>query len=134
MTAARSSARKRGGADMGRCRYVIEPGTVIGRWTVLRHGTTDNHGQYSYLCRCECGTEKWVRSHALRTGRSLSCGCYRNELKSAWIAAGGMKQKKEKPAAKQPETPKAVRPMQIPRPYIPKDISQFGYDQWMFSY
>lgn len=28
-----------------------------------------------WLCSCECGTEKVIRSNALRSGRTKSCGC-----------------------------------------------------------
>jgi hypothetical protein len=34
-------------------------------------------------CRCECGTEKDVLVFAIRSGKSLSCGCWRKEQSAA---------------------------------------------------
>ncbi|GIM32977.1 hypothetical protein [Paraclostridium bifermentans] len=28
-----------------------------------------------YLCRCDCGNEKWIRSDGIKNGRVTSCGC-----------------------------------------------------------
>lgn len=36
----------------------------------------------SYLCRCDCGKEKIVRTSSLNNG-STSCGCYRDEMYAA---------------------------------------------------
>lgn len=33
-----------------------------------------------YLCQCDCGVEKTVRIDHLQTGKTTSCGCYRNEV------------------------------------------------------
>ena len=30
-----------------------------------------------WLCRCDCGTEKWVTKDNLRSGGTISCGCVR---------------------------------------------------------
>lgn len=27
------------------------------------------------LCECECGNTKWIRSDAIKSGKSTSCGC-----------------------------------------------------------
>lgn len=32
-----------------------------------------------WLCRCDCGTERAIRGHGLRSGNSASCGCVRIE-------------------------------------------------------
>ena len=34
------------------------------------------------LCRCDCGNTKTVSLYQLRTGRIISCGCYRKECAS----------------------------------------------------
>lgn len=36
-------------------------------------------GSWFILCTCDCGTIKLVRSDHLRTGRIVSCGCYKRE-------------------------------------------------------
>lgn len=33
-----------------------------------------------WLCRCDCGVEKWVSGAALRSGATQSCGCLNREL------------------------------------------------------
>jgi hypothetical protein len=43
---------------------------VYGHWTVLAYA-----GQYRWLCRCACGTERTVMSKSLKGGHSTSCGC-----------------------------------------------------------
>lgn len=49
-------------------------GQKFGRLTVVRK-TLDSH----WLCQCDCGVEKEVRSTLLRSGKTKSCGCYRIE-------------------------------------------------------
>lgn len=50
-------------------------GQRFGRWTVLECCGRSNDGQKVYLCRCDCGTEKKIRSGNLRNGDTQSCGC-----------------------------------------------------------
>ncbi len=56
----------------------------FGRWVVL-HKTTDiqrfNYKEAVWLCRCDCGTEREVRSRVLlhKTQNSRSCGCARTD-------------------------------------------------------
>lgn len=57
----------------------ITPGTVIGRWTVLDTYEKTSKGETKWLCRCECGTERYVLERSLRHGGSYSCGCLREE-------------------------------------------------------
>lgn len=49
-------------------------GRTFGRLTALRYQAGS-----SWLCRCECGTEKLVRTGALTTGFTTSCGCRHRE-------------------------------------------------------
>ena len=49
-------------------------GKVFTRWTVIK-----DTGEQKVLCRCECGTEKWVKRDNLKRGVSRSCGCLRKE-------------------------------------------------------
>ncbi len=57
-------------------------GQKIGRWTVLEDCTTTASGERKWLCRCECGTERYVLERALKYGGSESCGCLRRERSS----------------------------------------------------
>lgn len=50
-------------------------GKTFGRWTVLDDFILTNNSERKWLCRCECGTEKYVLERSLKTGGSLSCGC-----------------------------------------------------------
>jgi hypothetical protein len=58
----------------------LQIGAVYGKFTVLeyckRERSVDNH---IYLCRCECGTEKYLRGSDVRGGFILSCGCLRKK-------------------------------------------------------
>ena len=44
-------------------------------WTVIGefHGRDSNNSKI--LCRCDCGTERMVAMHALKTSGTLGCGC-----------------------------------------------------------
>jgi hypothetical protein len=57
-------------------------GQRFGRWLVI--GPTQRRGKKGYkiywLCRCDCGTEKFVSHGSLRFGDSRSCGCLRREM------------------------------------------------------
>ena len=57
----------------------VYPGARIGRWTVLADQKTDRRGEALRLCKCECGTYRFVRERALRYGESGSCGCAQQE-------------------------------------------------------
>lgn len=53
---------------------LIVPGNKYGKLTVLATGRSIGKRHY-FLCLCDCGTEKEVRSDGLTSGRSSSCGC-----------------------------------------------------------
>lgn len=57
----------------------ITTGDKYGRWTVLYDSITDTKGKRRWLCRCECGTERYVQEISLLYGGSMSCGCLRKE-------------------------------------------------------
>lgn len=57
----------------------IVPGTVAGRWTVLDAYEKTAKNEKKWLCRCQCGTERYVLERSLKHGGSLSCGCLRKE-------------------------------------------------------
>lgn len=49
-------------------------GRVFTRWTVIK-----DEGGKKVLCRCSCGTERWVDRGNLRGNVSRSCGCLQKE-------------------------------------------------------
>lgn len=57
----------------------LQSGQRFGRWTVLDASITTARGERKYLCRCDCGTERYVLERSLRYGGSQSCGCLRRE-------------------------------------------------------
>lgn len=63
-----------------RVRHQVKPGARFGRWTVLGEGPRNKHGNRTFDCRCDCGAEKTVRRDRLVSGKTRSCGCYRDEL------------------------------------------------------
>lgn len=52
-------------------------GVKYGRLTVLSKGTRVREQSFKWLCKCECGNEKYVRADHLKSGRIVSCGCQR---------------------------------------------------------
>lgn len=51
----------------------------FGKWTVIGDCITfknkRNRTERKWLCRCECGTERYVLERSLIYGGSQSCGC-----------------------------------------------------------
>lgn len=54
-------------------------GQRFGKWTVIKFDHRKGKSYY-WLCRCECGEEKIVRSDGLINGRSKSCGCSKESV------------------------------------------------------
>lgn len=54
-------------------------GNKFGRLTVLSEEGKDKHRKILYKCKCDCGNIIITHGTRLRTGRVLSCGCYRLE-------------------------------------------------------
>lgn len=57
-------------------------GQRFGRLLVLECCGRSNDGQKVYRCKCDCGSEKEIRSGNLRNGTSKSCGCLSAEMTS----------------------------------------------------
>ena len=55
---------------------LIQPGMRFERWTVLERSPQDEN---KWLCRCACGTERYVSRKGLLYGESKSCGCLRRD-------------------------------------------------------
>lgn len=53
--------------------------TRFGRWTVSNQYILVKKGERKWLCRCECGVERYVLERSLKSGASVSCGCLRKE-------------------------------------------------------
>lgn len=71
-------------------------GTKIGRWTFIKSAKYEDRKTYiyeSWLCKCDCGTEREVYIYAILKGKSISCGCYNIEvvkkLKNHWLKDPG---------------------------------------------
>jgi len=58
--------------------FVDLTGKRFGHWLVLRQGPTVSNKKISWLCRCDCGQELFVRAGNLVRGISTSCGCWKN--------------------------------------------------------
>ncbi len=54
-------------------------GRTIGRWLVTNEYQLNDRGERKWLCKCQCGTEKYVLERTLKAGKSQSCGCLRRE-------------------------------------------------------
>lgn len=52
----------------------------FGRLTALTATTERWDGQVVWLCRCDCGEHKLVRSYSLLCGATQSCGCLHREV------------------------------------------------------
>lgn len=57
-------------------------GQRFGRLTVLKF-VRKRHSYSYWLCRCDCGNRRTVRSTSLTTGHAKSCGCLQRELSAA---------------------------------------------------
>lgn len=61
--------------------FIDLTGKKFGRWTVIRRDVDTRYKHPQFLCRCECGEERVVKSQTLRHGESKSCGCYNKEVR-----------------------------------------------------
>ncbi len=57
-------------------------GQTFGRYTVLSYAGRDKYYNSRWLCRCSCGVEKVVFALTLKSGSTVSCGCYGREQSS----------------------------------------------------
>lgn len=57
----------------------VARGGVFGRWEVVGEPILTPGGERKWLCRCTCGTERYVLERGLLYGGSESCGCLRKE-------------------------------------------------------
>lgn len=55
-------------------------GREFGFWKVIERA--ENHSSTKsaqWLCECECGTKRIIRASILKSGKSKSCGCHKND-------------------------------------------------------
>lgn len=53
---------------------------TYGRLTVINKGKTNKWGNIYWNCKCSCGNIKEIQSKHLKSGKTISCGCYRQEV------------------------------------------------------
>lgn len=60
-----------------------------GRLTVISRGHNSGTGRAQWLCKCECGNEKLIKSERLRSKSDpvQSCGCFQRETARKVMAA-----------------------------------------------
>jgi len=69
--------------------FIDLAGKKFFRWSVLYCADYDSRRTY-WVCKCSCGTFKAVLAQNLRNGRSVSCGCYGDEIRKEthWMTHG----------------------------------------------
>lgn len=69
-------------------------GQKFGRLTAAKHvettKTPNGTSVVWWLCRCDCGHFVKVRGSNLRTGNTISCGCYRAEVEKISAVTHGL--------------------------------------------
>ena len=55
-------------------------GQRFGRLVVLSRTANDKSGNVCWLCKCDCGNIKIVRTYSLTKGLVRSCGCLKKEI------------------------------------------------------
>ena len=59
-------------------KFIDLAGQRFGCLLVVRRA--DNIGRHpSWVCKCDCGSETIVRADAIRSGHTVSCGCWHKE-------------------------------------------------------
>lgn len=72
----------------------IAEGKVFGRLTVVGPRVIEfrsGRNRGTYPCVCACGKARAVAPHSLISGRTVSCGCHKDELTSARNTTHGMR-------------------------------------------
>ena len=65
-------------------------GERIGRYTVIHEDGVYANGDIKWLCKCECGRVRHVRTYILTHSQALSCGCLQRELASKRFTKHGL--------------------------------------------
>jgi hypothetical protein len=62
-------------------RVIDLTGQIFGRLTVVERAENAPSGASRWYCKCSCGGETITHSSDLRTGLTISCGCYAREVR-----------------------------------------------------
>lgn len=54
-------------------------GKKFNKLTAISFNNKDKHGTYFWLFRCDCGNEKIMSAHSVKSGHAKTCGCGRSE-------------------------------------------------------
>lgn len=65
-------------------------GYVSGSLTVTAQSGKNSHGEYTWVCVCECGRSSIVPGYDLRSGHTQSCGCLAIEATSKRMRKHGL--------------------------------------------
>ena len=68
--------------------------SVIGRLRVIRldiEKTAIKKGKPYWICQCQCGNMKTISTGDLRSGKTLSCGCYMRQRIKESLTTHGLK-------------------------------------------
>jgi len=60
-------------------RFIDLTGKKFNKLTILSFDYEKNKNYY-WLTLCECGVKKSINSRSFKTGRVMSCGCYKNDV------------------------------------------------------
>jgi len=76
--------------NAGEKRHIDLTGMRYGRLAVLSlaDGITNSRGA-KWLCRCDCGNEKIIPAHFMRSGGVKSCGCLQKEKAKSLMTKHG---------------------------------------------
>lgn len=66
-------------------------GRKVNRLTVVSKAYQDKYKHWYWNCKCECGNDTIVAGCDLRSGKAISCGCYKRGRASELNKTHGMK-------------------------------------------
>lgn len=62
-------------------RLIAKANDKYNRWTFIEKKVDDTGRQIGWICRCDCGTERLIKTpNTILHGKSQSCGCYKSEF------------------------------------------------------
>jgi len=73
------------GIMAGKC--CLKKGDYFNYLTVVSHHSREK----GYNCVCACGNKTIVKTHALKTGKSKSCGCMQEKFRAERVAKNDFK-------------------------------------------